>query len=311
MTGYPSRRASLSRPAETLVKPPVFEYVAVHSTEEALAELARHGEEAKLLAGGQSLMPILNMRLAAPRRLVDLNRVAELAYIRERDGGVAIGAMARQRAVEKSALVARRVPLLAEAIPWVGHFQIRNRGTIGGSLAHADPAAELPAVAACLDAELIVRGPRGSRTLTADRFYATYLTTTLEPTELLVETWWPAPGPDTGYAWLEFARRHGDFALVGVAAAVTMRGERIGEARLALTGIGGRPVRAREAERLLAGRAPTDAALDVAEAVRRAIDPETDIHATADFRRHLAGVLTVRALRLAAARARDASRERP
>lgn len=292
------------------MKPPVFEYVAVTSTDEALAELARRGEDAKLLAGGQSLMPILNMRLASPRWIIDLNRVPELAYIEERDSGVAIGAMTRQRAVEKSALVAQRVPLLAAAIPWVGHFQIRNRGTIGGSLAHADPAAELPAVAACLDARLIVRGPRGTRTLTADRLYTTYLTTTLEPTEMLVETWWPAASPHTGYAWLEFARRHGDYALVGIAAAVTLRGAGVGEARIALTGVGGRPVRAREAERQLVGQTLTDPVLAAAaEAVRQAIDPERDIHATADYRRHLAGVLTMRALRLAAERARWASGE--
>ncbi len=287
------------------MKPPIVEYVAVRSTEDALAELARYGDDAKLLAGGQSLMPILNMRLAAPRRLVDLNRVQELAYIEERNGGVAIGAMTRQRAVERSALVAQGVPLLADAMPWVGHFQIRNRGTIGGSLAHADPAAELPAVAACLDAQLIARGPRGVRTLTADQLYATYLTTTLEPTEMLVETWWPAVSPRTGHAWLEFARRHGDYALVGVAAAVTLSDDAVAAARLALTGVGGRPVRAREAERYLAGVPLTDHVLGaVADAVRRAIDPESDIHATAEYRRHLAGVLAVRALRLAAQRAR-------
>jgi xanthine dehydrogenase iron-sulfur cluster and FAD-binding subunit A len=294
------------------VKPPVFEYVAARSTEEALAELARHGEDAKLLAGGQSLMPILNMRLAAPRRLVDLNRVVELAYVEERDGGVAIGAMTRQRAVEKSALVSRRVPLLAEAIPWVGHFQIRNRGTIGGSLAHADPAAELPAVAACLDARFTVRGPAGTRTLTADELYVTYLTTSLAPTEILTGTWWPAAPADTGYAWLELARRHGDYALVGVAAAVTLRDGAVAEARLALTGVGGRPVRAREAERALASGPLSDAALDAAAAaVRRAIAPEGDIHATAEYRRHIAGVLVVRALRLAAERALLGGGRRP
>lgn len=290
------------------MKPPVFEYVAARSTDEALAELARHGEEAKPLAGGQSLMPMLNMRLAAPRRLVDLNRVAELAYVAERDGGVAMGAMTRQRVVEKSALVAARVPLLADAIPWVGHFQIRNRGTIGGSLAHADPAAELPAVAACLEARVTARSGAGTRTLTADELYRTYLTTALAPTELLTEVWWPAAPPDTGYAWIEFARRHGDFALVGVAAQVTLRGERVLSARLALTGVGGRPVRAREAEQGLAGNGLSGKIMDdVADAVRRAIEPESDIHATAAYRLHLAGVLAVRALRRAAERAESAA----
>jgi aerobic carbon-monoxide dehydrogenase medium subunit len=292
------------------MKPPAFDYVAVRTTEEALGELARHGSDARLLAGGQSLMPILNMRLAAPGRLVDLNRVGELAYIAERDGGVAIGAMTRQRAVEQSALVARRVPLLADAIPWVGHFQIRNRGTIGGSLAHADPAAELPAVAACLDARVTVRGPGGTRTTTPDQLYRTYLTTTLAPTEILTEVWFPAAPDRSGHAWVEFARRHGDYALVGVAAAVVLHADSIAEGRVALTGVGGCPVRARDAERRLAGRQPGDAIFeDAAAAVRAAVDPESDIHATAAYRRHLAGILTVRALRLAVERARRAPPE--
>jgi len=286
------------------MKPPAFEYVRVGTTDEAVAELARDGEDAKLLAGGQSLMPMLNMRLAMPRRLIDLNRVSELAYISEREDGVAIGAMTRQRAVEKSPLVARQVPLLADAMPWVGHFQIRNRGTIGGSLAHADPAAELPAVAVCLDARVTVRGPEGSRTLTSEQLYRSYLTTTLASTEILTEIWFPAAPARTGHAWLEFARRHGDYALVGVAAAVTLRDESIAEARLALTGVGGRPTRARDAERRLVGRRGSDAVLeDAAEAVRQSIQPASDIHGTAEYRRRLAGTLTVRALRLAIERA--------
>ena len=289
------------------MKPPAFEYVRAGTTEEAVAELARAGEDARLLAGGQSLMPILNMRLAMPRRLIDLNRVGELAYIREREDGVAIGAMTRQRAVEKSTLVARRVPLLADAIPWVGHFQIRNRGTIGGSLAHADPAAELPAVAVCLDARVTVRGPDGSRTLTSEQLYQSYFTTTLASTEILTEVWFPAAPARTGHAWLEFARRHGDYALVGVAAAVMLEEDSVAEARLALTGVGARPVRARDAERRLVGRRPDDAALaDAAERVKQVTEPQSDIHATAEYRRHLAGVLTLRALRLAVARARQA-----
>ena len=289
------------------MKPPAFEYVRVGTTEEAVAELARDGEDTKLLAGGQSLMPMLNMRLAMPRRLIDLNRVGELEYIREREDGVAIGAMTRQRAVEKSALVARQVPLLADAMPWVGHFQIRNRGTIGGSLAHADPAAELPAVAVCLDARVTVRGPDGSRTLTSEQLYQSYFTTTLASTEILTEVWFPAAPARTGHAWLEFARRHGDYALVGVAAAIMLEEDSVAEARLALTGVGARPVRARDAERRLVGRRPDDAALaDAAERVKQVTEPQSDIHASAEYRRHLAGVLTLRALRLAVARARQA-----
>jgi len=288
------------------MKPPVFEYTAVESIDEAVAELGQHGDAAKLLAGGQSLVPLLNMRLATPERLVDLNRVAELAYITPRAGGLAVGAMTRQRAVERSALAAQHVPLLADALPWVGHFQIRNRGTLGGSLSHADPAAELPAVAVCLDARFTARGPSGERTLEAGEFFRTQLTTALAPTELLTEVWFPTTPRGSGSAWLELARRHGDFALVGVGVVVTVAGDRIGEARLALTGVGDRPLRAREAEARLAGELLTPAVLgDVAEAVRRAIDPGSDIHATAAYRRHVAGVLAGRALRLAAARATE------
>ena len=287
------------------MKPPAFEYVAVASTEEAVAQLAAHGDDARLLAGGQSLMPILNMRLATPGRLVDLNRVGALSYIVERRGGVAIGAMTRQRTAERSELVATAVPLLAEALPWVGHTAIRNRGTIGGSLAHADPAAELPAVAVCLDARFTVRGEAGERTLAAREFFRGYLTTALAPTELLAEVWFPSALPGTGAAWIEFARRHGDYALVGVAAVVTLEGLTVRRASLAVTGVDGVPVRAVDAERLLIG-APLSAEsmAAVAESVRRTLEPQDDIHATAAYRRHLAGILIVRALTRAGDRAR-------
>jgi aerobic carbon-monoxide dehydrogenase medium subunit len=279
------------------VKPPAFEYVVVASTEEAVAQLAAHGDDARILAGGQSLMPILNMRLATPGRLVDLNRVGTLSYIVERPGGVAIGAMTRQRTAERSELVATAVPLLAEALPWVGHSAIRNRGTIGGSLAHADPAAELPAVAVCLDARFTVRGEAGERTLAAREFFRGYLTTALAPTELLAEVWFPSALPGSGAAWIEFARRHGDYALVGVAAVVTLEGSTVRRASLAVTGVDGMPVRAVDAERLLIG-APLSAEsmAAAAESVRRTLEPHDDIHATAAYRRHLAGILTVRAL---------------
>ena len=287
------------------MKPPAFEYVAVASTEEAVAQLAAHGDDARLLAGGQSLMPILNMRLATPGRLVDLNRVGALSYIVERRGGVAIGAMTRQRTAERSELVATAVPLLAEALPWVGHTAIRNRGTIGGSLAHADPAAELPAVAVCLDARFTVRGEAGERTLAAREFFRGYLTTALAPTELLAEVWFPSALPGTGAAWIEFARRHGDYALVGVAAVVTLEGSTVRRASLAVTGVDGVPVRAIDAERLLIG-APLSAEsmAAAAESVRRTLEPQDDIHATAAYRRHLAGILIVRALTRAGDRAR-------
>jgi carbon-monoxide dehydrogenase medium subunit len=287
------------------VKPPAFEYVVVASTEEAVAQLAAHGDDARILAGGQSLMPILNMRLATPGRLVDLNRVGTLSYIVERPGGVAIGAMTRQRTAERSELVATAVPLLAEALPWVGHSAIRNRGTIGGSLAHADPAAELPAVAVCLDARFTVRGEAGERTLAAREFFRGYLTTALAPTELLAEVWFPSALPGSGAAWIEFARRHGDYALAGVAAVVTLEGSTVRRASLAVTGVDGVPVRAVDAERLLIG-APLSAEsmAAAAESVRRTLEPHDDLHATAAYRRHLAGILTVRALTRAGDRAR-------
>jgi carbon-monoxide dehydrogenase medium subunit len=287
------------------VKPPAFEYVAVASTEEAVAQLAAHGDDARILAGGQSLMPILNMRLATPGRLVDLNRVAALSYIVERAGGVAIGAMTRQRTAERSALVATAVPLIAEALPWVGHSAIRNRGTIGGSLAHADPAAELPAVAVCLNARLTVRGPAGERTLAARDFFRGYLTTALAPTELLTEVWFPSALPGSGAAWIEFARRHGDYALVGVAAVVTLEGSTVRQAALAVIGVDGVPVRVMDAERLLiGGPLSAESMAAAAESVRRTLEPHDDIHATAAYRRHLAGILTVRALTRAGERAR-------
>ena len=285
------------------MKPPPFDYVAPTSLDEAVAALARGGPEAKLLAGGQSLIPLLNFRLAQPALLVDLNRVAELAYITPRDGGTAIGAMTRQAAVERDAGLAQSQPLLREAIRWVGHAAIRSRGTIGGSLAHADPAAELPAVAVCLDARLGVIGPRGRRSLRAADFFRGYLSTALEPDEILVEAWLPALAPCAGQAWLEFARRHGDFALAGVAVSLSLRGEQVETARIVLTGVGGTPVRAREAETLLIGGGVLERVSAAADAVRSTIDPDADLHASKEYRTQLAGVLTERAIRLAYERA--------
>jgi aerobic carbon-monoxide dehydrogenase medium subunit len=287
----------------TVVKPPPFEYVAPRTLDEALEALATSPGEAKLLAGGQSLIPLLNFRLARPRLLVDLNRVPGLAYIVERDGGIALGAMTRDAAVERELRVALQLPLLAEAIRWVGHAAIRSRGTIGGNLAHADPAAELPAVAVCIDAELSVVGPGGRRKVAAEDFFLGYLTTALQPDEILVECWLPAAQPSTGQAWLEFARRHGDFALVGVAASLTLDREDVRDARIVLTGVGGVPFRAREAETLLVGGPVDERVTAAADAVCSAIDPDSDIHASKEYRTHLAGVLTERAVRTAYERA--------
>jgi len=285
------------------VKPPPFEYVAPRTLDEALEALATSDGEAKVLAGGQSLIPLLNFRLARPSLLVDLNRIPDLAYIAERGGGLAIGAMTRDAAVEREQRVALRAPLLDEAIRWVGHAAIRARGTVGGNLAHADPAAELPAVAVCLNAELTIAGPNGRRKVAAEDFFKGYLTTALEPEDILVEAWVPAVAPSTGQAWLEFARRHGDFALAGVAVSLTLDREDVQDARIVLTGVGGKPFRAREAETLLVGGPLDERVSAAADAVRSAIDPDADIHATKEYRTHLAGVLTERAIRIAHERA--------
>jgi aerobic carbon-monoxide dehydrogenase medium subunit len=285
------------------MKPAPFDYVAPRSVDEAVDALAQGGPEAKALAGGQSLVPLLNFRLARPTLLVDLNTVPELAYVERRDGGTAIGAMTRQIRVERSTELAIDQPLLAEAIRWVGHTAIRSRGTVGGSLAHADPAAELPAVAVCLDAQLSLVSPRGRRIIPAEDFFHGYLTTALEPDELLVEAWLPQRAPRSGQAWLEFARRHGDYALAGVAVSLAMSGDSVSAARIVLAGVGGKPFRAREAETLLIGGSVPERAAAAADAVRSAIDPDADIHASKEYRTHLAGVLTERAILIAHERA--------
>ncbi len=292
------------------MKPPPFEYFDPRSVGEAVSLLKDHEGEARILAGGQSLVPLLNMRLARPGVLIDLNRVAELDYIREADGWLAIGAMTRQRTVERSELVKGRQPLLQAATGFVGHPQIRNRGTIGGSLAHADPAAEFPAVALALGAEMRAVGPKGERRIKAEDFLVTYLTTALEPTEVLTEVRFPAQAGGSGWSFQEVARRHGDFALAGAAVTLSLDGgANCSDARIALFGVGPRAVRARGAEQLLVGHKPDEESFE--EAGRRASEeidqPPSDIHASAEYRRHLVKVLTRRALAEAAARAQGAA----
>jgi len=288
------------------MKPPAFDYAAPGTVGEAVSLLGQHEGEAKILAGGQSLMPLLNMRLARPGLLVDLGRVPGLDYIREVDGGLAIGAMTTQRAVERSPLVASRNPLLHAAMRFIAHPQIRNRGTIGGSLAHADPAAECPAIALAMDAELHAVGPGGERTIPAADFFVTYLTTALAPTELLTEVRFPGLADSSGWSFMEIARRHGDFALAGAVATLTLdRGGRCSGARLVLFGVGSTPLRARAAEDALRGEKPSEALIErAAEKIGAAVDePLSDVHASSEFRRHLAGVLARRSLTEAAGRA--------
>jgi CO/xanthine dehydrogenase FAD-binding subunit len=287
------------------MKPPPFEYVAPRKTDEAVALLSQHGDRAKVLAGGQSLVPLLNFRLARPEVLVDVNRVAELAYVRPVDGGLAIGALTRQHALERADLVRSRLPIVAEACRLIGHLPIRHRGTLGGSLAHADPASELPAVMVALEAEVTASRKGERRAVAAEDFFTGIFTTALAADELLTEVRAPGLPPRTGGAFLEIARRAGDFALVGVAALVTLDdGGRVTRARLALCGAGPTPIRAREAERVLVGERPDGRVLDDAvERMVAATDPPGDIHASAAFRKKLARHVGRQAIELAARRA--------
>jgi len=285
------------------MKPVAFAYHAPATVEDAIALLTRYGGEAKLLAGGQSLMPLLNFRLSRPAALVDLNAIPSLAYIREKDGEVRFGAMTRQRTIEFSPLVRQRLPLLTEATALVGHLPIRTRGTIGGSLAHADPSAEYPAVLAALDGTVVVRSPRGERALQPSELFQSYLTTCLGPDEILVEVRLPAMAAGAGFAFEEFSRRHGDFAIVGIAAMLVGDGQHCATARLATAGAGPVPMRLRSAEEILEHDGLSEAAVEAA--ARRAaelVEPDSDIHASAAYRRNLTRVLTGRALRRAKAR---------
>jgi carbon-monoxide dehydrogenase medium subunit len=287
------------------VKAPPFSYRAPGSLEEALALLEEHGDDAKVLAGGQSLVPLLALRLAHPEVLVDLNGLSELATIAPHNGGVAVGAMVRERATERSELISRQVPLLAEALPMIGHLAIRNRGTIGGSLSHADPAAELPAVAKALDAELVASSKaRGSRTIPAAEFFEGYFTTALQPDEILTEVRFPALPPSSGTCFYEVSRRHGDFAMVGVGASLTVDDGRISRAAIALMGAAEVAVRARAAEDALVGEVPsTELFRDAGAEATRDLSPVSDLHASSEYRIRVGAVCVRRALEQAARRA--------
>jgi carbon-monoxide dehydrogenase medium subunit len=266
--------------------------------QEVLALLAEHGDEAKLLAGGQSLVPLLNLRLARPYVVIDLAAVDGLARIEQVDGLLVLGPMTRQRAMETSTALAAACPLLVEAIGHIGHVQIRNRGTVGGSLAHADPAAELPAVAVALGAEMVVRSTKGKRVVPAQEFFEGPFTTTLQADELLTEIRMPVT-EGSGTAFTELARRTGDFAIAGVAAVVRFQpgSRRVAEAGLAALGVGPTPIRLRDAEAAVVGSDLSDASVSAAAAVAMAaVSPVTDVHADEDYRRRLIGVLVSRAL---------------
>ena len=288
------------------MKPAPFTYFSPTTLDETLALLAEHGEAGKIIAGGQSLVPTMNFRLAQPASLIDINHVGELFFLNELSGGgLQIGAMTRQRTLEQSPLVAERCPLLAATLPYVAHVQIRNRGTIGGSLAHADPAAELPAVMVALDATFVLRSLRGVRQVPAQEFYIGLFTTELAQDELLTEIRIPARPPRHGWAMTEIARRHGDYALVGAVASVTLDGTgRCTAVRLIYFSVGDGPLASPAAAALLTGSAPTPALIQqAADAAYNEIEPLGDIHATAAYRRHLVRVLGRRVLTEAFAKA--------
>jgi aerobic carbon-monoxide dehydrogenase medium subunit len=288
------------------MKLPPVDYEAPRTVSEAVDLLAEHRDEASVLAGGQSLIPLLALRLARPAVLIDINGVAGLSGVAATDGWVTIGAMTREYLAEESEILATTVPLLAAALPFIGHEAIRSRGTIGGSLAHADPAAELPAVARALDAEFVVRGQAGERVIPAAEWFEGYLTTARRSDELLVEVRFPAAGPGTGVSFSEVARRHGDFAIVGLAAALALSDGAIGAAQLAFAGLSDVPVRASAAEDLLVGEVPSAELFD--EVARRAtedIDPPADLHGSAEYRKKVAATLVRRGLRAAADNANE------
>jgi carbon-monoxide dehydrogenase medium subunit len=289
------------------MKPAPFKYIAATSLEHALALKAEHGDDAKFLAGGQSLMPAMNFRLAQPAIIIDINGIEDLAGIRPSGGTTRVGPVTRYRALQRDAGFAQLFPLIGEALPHIAHPQIRNRGTIGGNLSHADPASELPAIAVALRARFRVQAAKQERWIEAPDFFAGALTTDLKPDEMLTEIELPLAKTRTGSCFMEIARRRGDFAIVGVAAMVTLGDEdKCTAIRLAFCGVGQTPVDASPAADGLIGHTLTEEALrDAAASVQTMIDPGGSVHATADYQRHIAGVLTERALQTAHQRVHD------
>jgi carbon-monoxide dehydrogenase medium subunit len=288
------------------MKPASFDYIVAESVDMAVASLAQAGPDAKIIAGGQSLVPMLNFRLLRPSVLVDINRIAGLASIEDSKHAIRVGALTRHHQLETSPVIARHLPVLSCAMTHVAHLAIRNRGTIGGSLSHADPAAELPMMALLLDAQLCIASTSGTHTVAARDFFLDALTVDLAAGDVVTEIVLPKLPPRTGWGFEEVARRHGDFALAAVAATLTVSGGAIAQARVALTGVGPTALRVAAVEALLVGHAlePKLTSRTV-DAVRAAIEPDTDLHASADYRRHLAGALTRRALETAWRRAND------
>ncbi|MGG3886231.1 FAD binding domain-containing protein [Brevibacillus panacihumi] len=287
------------------MKPAAFDYLRPSTVEEACQYLQEYGEEGKLIAGGQSLVPILNMRLSTPECLIDISGLEELKYIREEGDWLHIGALTRQRDVERSALVREKTPLLAEALPYIGHMQTRNRGTFGGSLVHADPTAEIPLSLLALQAAVVIQSAEETREVNVEDFFITYLTTDLMPNEMLREVKIPTGSIPKGYSFQEYSRKHGDFALVAAACVLDVdEQERIASVRLTLGGVDAVPVLAREVEGLILGEKLTDSLLlEAGRAAAADIDPEGDLHASREYRLHLAQVFAARVLETAYHRA--------
>jgi CO/xanthine dehydrogenase FAD-binding subunit len=287
------------------MKPAPFEYHRPQNLAEALDLLERNGEDGKILAGGQSLVPMMALRLARPKVLIDINDLSELDYVRDHDGGLAIGSLTRQRSLERSSAIAERCPLLCECMPLVGHSQTRNRGTLGGSLVHNDPAAELPAIALALDARMVVASSSGERIVSASEFFLAAYSTAVKDNEMLMEIRIPPWPLGAGWAALEMSPHHGSFAIAGVAVRLEIdSGGAATDARIALFGVDSVPRRAQLAEKQLRGSLINDSSLgEAAGQVSQEIEPYDDVQASASYRRHVAGVLVKRALRQALHRA--------
>lgn len=281
------------------MKPSAFKYFDPATVTEAIGLLERYGDKAKIIAGGQSLVPMMNFRLAHPEVLIDINGIKELDYIREEGDELVIGALTRERDLEVSPVIQEKCPILAEAISFIGHLPIRIRGTLGGSLVHADPSGEIPTVIWGLGAKMRVVGPSGERTLEPEEFFLTYLTTSMEPSEVLVEVRIPALPQKAGWSFVELSRRHGDFAIVAVASVLFMEGGGFCQrASIALGGLAPTPVRAKEAEDLLVGQKITEALIEkTGIKAMEATDPESDYHASAEYRKDMTRVFVQRGLR--------------
>ena len=279
------------------MKNPPFVYHRPDSLDAALGLLADHGDDAKVLAGGQSLLPTMALRLGPPEQLIDIGRVPGLDSIEVTDGAVTIGALVRHATAEGSADVADNAPLIAQAMPLVGHRAIRNRGTVVGSIAHADPAAEMPAVVLATGATMLASSRAGNREISAEEFFEGYLTTSLRPDELLTAVRFPAWSPNSTGAVVEVSRRHGDYAMVGLACRIDVEGGVVADAALAFFGVGSTPIRCGPAEAALIDRAPgQEAFAAAATAAAESLDPTADVHASANYRKHVAGVLTRKGL---------------